>query len=42
MDFRETGWDVVDWIHLAQERDHWQGLMNTVMNIWARNFVIAK
>jgi hypothetical protein len=22
----------VDWIHLAQDRDHWQALVNTIMN----------
>jgi hypothetical protein len=24
MDLRETGWDGVDWIELAQDRDHWR------------------
>jgi hypothetical protein len=24
----------VDWIHLAQDRDWWWALVNTVMNIW--------
>jgi hypothetical protein len=23
MDLREIGWKVVDWIHLAQDRDKW-------------------
>jgi hypothetical protein len=23
MDLRETGWESVDWIHLAQEMDQW-------------------
>jgi hypothetical protein len=23
MDLRETGWEVVDWIHLVQDRDQW-------------------
>jgi hypothetical protein len=31
MDLRETGCEVVDWIHLAEYRDQWQALMNTVM-----------
>jgi hypothetical protein len=33
MDLREIGWDGVDWIDLAQGRDHWRALMNTVMNL---------
>jgi hypothetical protein len=31
---RETGWEGVEWIHLAQDRDQWQAFMNMVMNIW--------
>jgi hypothetical protein len=31
MDLRETGWDGMDWIDLAQDRDHWRVLVNTVM-----------
>jgi hypothetical protein len=34
MDLREIGWDGVDWIELAQNRDHWRAHMNTVMNFW--------
>jgi hypothetical protein len=33
MDLREIGWDVVDWVDLAQDRDHWRALVNTVMNL---------
>jgi hypothetical protein len=33
MDLREIGWDVTDWIHLAQDRDQWRALVNTVMNL---------
>jgi len=33
MDLREIGWDVVDWMHLAQDRHHWRALVNTVMNL---------
>jgi hypothetical protein len=33
MDLREIGWGSVDWIHLAQDRDRWPALMNTVMNL---------
>jgi hypothetical protein len=25
MDLRETGWDGIDWIDLAQDRYHWKG-----------------
>jgi hypothetical protein len=34
MDVREIGWGSVDWIQLAQDRDRWRALVNTVMNIW--------
>jgi hypothetical protein len=30
MDLREIGWDGVDWIELAQNRDQWRALVNTV------------
>jgi hypothetical protein len=33
MDFREIGWEGVDWIHLAQDRDRWRALVNTVMKL---------
>jgi hypothetical protein len=33
MDLREIGWDGMDWIHLAQDRDQWRALVNTVMNL---------
>jgi len=33
MDAREMGWGVVDWILLAQDRDQWWTVMNTVMNL---------
>jgi hypothetical protein len=33
MDLREIGLEGVDWIHLAQDRDQWQALVNTVMNL---------
>jgi hypothetical protein len=33
MDIREIGWEVVEWIHLAQAKDQWQGLVNTVINV---------
>jgi hypothetical protein len=33
MDLREIGFGDVDWIHLAQDRDGWRALVNTVMNL---------
>jgi hypothetical protein len=33
MDLREIGWDGVDWIDLARNRDQWNALVNTVMNL---------
>jgi hypothetical protein len=33
MDLREIGWDGMDWIDLAQDRDQSRGLVNTVMNL---------
>jgi hypothetical protein len=33
IDLREIGWDVMDWIDLAQDRDQWRAVVNTVMNI---------
>jgi hypothetical protein len=31
--FLEIGWDDVDWIDLAQDRDQWRALVSTVMNL---------
>jgi hypothetical protein len=33
MDLRKTGWGSADWIQLAQDRDRWRALVNTVMNL---------
>jgi hypothetical protein len=35
MDLREIGWDGVDWIDLAHDRDQWRARVNTVMNLRA-------
>jgi hypothetical protein len=32
-DLRDIGWSGMDWIDLAQDRDQWRALVNTVMNI---------
>jgi hypothetical protein len=34
MDLREIGFGDVDWIHLAQDRDRWRAVVNSVMNLW--------
>jgi hypothetical protein len=33
MDLREIGWDGMDWIDLAQDRDQWRASMDTIMNL---------
>jgi hypothetical protein len=34
MDLREIGWCVMDWVDLAQDRDQWWALVNTILNLW--------
>jgi hypothetical protein len=36
MDLGEIGWDGMDWIELAQDRDQCRALVNTVMNLRVR------
>jgi hypothetical protein len=33
MDLRERGWDGVNWIDMAQDRDQWRALVNTVLSL---------
>jgi hypothetical protein len=33
MDLREIGWCDIDWIDLADDRDQWRVLVNTVINL---------
>jgi hypothetical protein len=33
MDLREIDWGDMDWIDLAQDRDQWRALVNTLMNL---------
>jgi hypothetical protein len=33
IDLREIRWGGVNWIDLAQDRDQWRALVNTVMNL---------
>jgi hypothetical protein len=32
-DIMEIVWEGVDWMHLAQDRDQWRGLVKTAMNL---------
>jgi hypothetical protein len=32
MDLRDRGWGGTDWIDLAQDKDQWRAILNTVMN----------
>jgi hypothetical protein len=34
MDLGEVGWGHVDWIGLAQDRNRWRALVNSVLNLW--------
>jgi hypothetical protein len=34
MHLREIGWDGMDCIDLAEDKDQWRALVNTVMNLW--------
>jgi hypothetical protein len=31
---KEIRWEDVDGIDLAEDRDRWQAVVNTVMNLW--------
>jgi hypothetical protein len=33
MDLQEMGWEGMDWIDMAQDRDRWRALVNAVMNL---------
>jgi hypothetical protein len=33
IDVKGIGWDGMDWIDLAQDRDQWRAVVNTVMNL---------
>jgi hypothetical protein len=34
IDLRDIEWDDIYWIDLAQDRNQWRALINTVMNLW--------
>jgi hypothetical protein len=34
MDLGEVGWGDVDWIGLAQDKNRWRAVVNSVMILW--------
>jgi hypothetical protein len=34
MDLQDVGWEGMNSIDLAQDRERWQALVNAVMNLW--------
>jgi hypothetical protein len=42
IDLREIEWGGMDWIDLAQDRDQWRALVNTVMNLEFHNGRLLK
>jgi hypothetical protein len=36
MDLGEVGWGDVDCIGLAQDRNRWRALVNSILNLWVR------
>jgi hypothetical protein len=34
MDLREIGWVGMEWIHQTLDKDQWQALVNTALNLW--------
>jgi hypothetical protein len=33
MDLRDIGWEGVNWVHLVQDKDQWQAVVNMVINL---------
>jgi hypothetical protein len=33
MDLQKVGWEGLDWIYMAQDRNRWRALVNAVMNL---------
>jgi hypothetical protein len=33
MNLTDIGWKCVDWMHMAWDREQWQAILNTVMNL---------
>jgi hypothetical protein len=39
MYLRKIGWEVVEWMQLAQYKDQWQALVNTWNSLKGREFL---
>jgi hypothetical protein len=39
MDLVEVGWGHVEWVSLAQDRDRWRALVNSVLNLLVHNIL---
>jgi len=39
MNLREIGWEIVDWMHLAQNRDQWRAYVNLRVPYMAGNLL---
>jgi hypothetical protein len=33
MDLKDIGWSGMDWIHLAEDKNRWRALVNTLINL---------
>jgi hypothetical protein len=34
MDFKEIGWEYMEWLHVAEDKNQWWALVNMVMTLW--------
>jgi hypothetical protein len=34
MDLGETDWDGLEWIYLAEDRNQWKVLVDTILKLW--------
>jgi hypothetical protein len=41
MDVREIGWEGVDWMHLAQDRDQWRAVVSTVAYVTPNRTIMS-